>query len=64
MIIAAWENHRMTRNSKFFKIIYEKCIEKAMDLVRNKFKSNIPAFSTFKLNNRNIQHELYADIYT
>ena len=64
MIMAARENHRVTRNSKFFKIINEKCFEKAMDLVRNKLKSNIPASTTFKLNNRNIQQELYAYINT
>ena len=51
MIVATRDNHAVTTNSEFFKIINENCFLKALEMVKNKLKKrSIPI--TFKTINQ------------
>ena len=55
MIVAGRDNHAVTRNSKFFKIINEKCFLKALEIVRNKLKTQSNPSTSFKTINHRSQ---------
>ena len=58
MITAERSNHQVTRNSKFFKIISEKCFENAMKL---QSKTNKPHDSTSFMQSKPISHESHQE---